>query len=315
MRTFVKKTLLQQCLRKNCRRRDLWHNFWSHLEPFAAKGHQTDQKQSRHWYLDQFVSARMGKSVQTWIPERNSLNMRARENDAVHFHFHPSIGNYLRSVSGKFSVWKKMIIWNNEALQISLINGLSDPGNRKPTFQKIKTSRNETFWFHSESRKPYQRTRVRYSVCKEDEICETNFRYESAHKCSTFVDWAVVVGVAWESLKLFSAKIKIKSSKISWFEFVDVNWRYSCTNDLTFKRLRNMRDTTIETRRKSSHRTYHSCTKPPKIVHSRAFVVCVVVVLKTLLITDRMKFYSQRVTLSLRTRVHLQVRATAMNFF
>lgn len=43
--------------------------------------------------------------------------MRARENE-IYFHFHPSIGNYLRSFSGKFSVWKLMIIWNNKALQI-----------------------------------------------------------------------------------------------------------------------------------------------------------------------------------------------------
>lgn len=143
-----------------------------------------------------------------------------------------------------------MIIWNNEALQISsLLNGLSDPGNRKRTFHKIKIKFNEMklFSLRSESRKPYQRTRVRCFVCKEDEICETNFRYESAHKCSNW--W---LGSRRRRMRIvktffFSENKNKKPAKISWFEFVDVNWRYrllSCTNDLTFKQLRNMRETT-----------------------------------------------------------------------
>lgn len=43
----------------------------------------------------------MGKAHEKKNPERSALNMRARGNDAVHFHFHPSIGNYLRTVRGK----------------------------------------------------------------------------------------------------------------------------------------------------------------------------------------------------------------------
>lgn len=113
--------------------------------------------------------------------------MRARENDAVHFHFHPSIGNYLRSVSGKFVCEKddNLKQWSLSDLQA---NGLSDPGNRKRTFHENKNKINEMKLcsLRSESRKPYQRTRVRCFVCKEDEICETNFRYESTHKCSNW---------------------------------------------------------------------------------------------------------------------------------
>lgn len=40
--------------------------------------------------------------------------------ERIYFHFHPSIANYFRSVSGKFSVWKLTIIWDNEALQIMI---------------------------------------------------------------------------------------------------------------------------------------------------------------------------------------------------
>lgn len=58
-----------------------------------------------------------------WSPVLNEgWKWWGRVRTRIYFHFHPSIGNYFRSFSGKFRVWKLTIIWNNKALQIRFDN-------------------------------------------------------------------------------------------------------------------------------------------------------------------------------------------------
>lgn len=127
------------------------------------------------------------------------------------------------------------------------------------------------------------------------------------HTSVQIADWAVV-GVAGESLKLFFCENKNKNQQksrdLNSSTSIDdqASQLYKWSNiQTTRKYARNHAD--IETRRKSSHRTYHSCTKPPKnkIVHSRTVVVCVAVVRVENVTNHRSHEILFTVTLSSRT--------------
>lgn len=85
----------------------------------VAKGHLTEHKLTKLLSMIGLISFWKGKNKSRneiwkwWGRVRTKFTSTFTSTLA-------SIGNYLRSFSGKFSVWKLMVIWNNQALQPAL---------------------------------------------------------------------------------------------------------------------------------------------------------------------------------------------------